>query len=87
MLVLTQPDSYGDFIALAVTTHPQTERGIAIDPSSLVHGSLPLASWIRTDRIVTLNASLVIKAFGRVSEEVITAALTRLCSFVGHRQG
>ena len=31
-------------------------------------GRLPAPSWICTDRIVTLNSSLVIKQFGRVSE-------------------
>ncbi len=83
VVVLTAPDAYGDFIALAVTSRPQTEHGIALDPSDLVQGSLPLASWIRTDRIVTLNASLAIKVFGRASEVVISAALTRLWAFIG----
>jgi len=81
---LTRPDAYGDFIALAAASHPQTDHGVALDPADLVQGSLPLASWIRTDRVVTLNTSLVVKEFGRVSEAVITAALSRLCAFVGH---
>jgi mRNA interferase MazF len=84
VLLLTRPDAYGDFIALAVTSHPQTDHGIALDPADLLQGSLPLASWIRTDRVVTLNTSLVVKELGRVSEAVITAALSRLCAFVGH---
>jgi mRNA-degrading endonuclease toxin of MazEF toxin-antitoxin module len=85
VLMLTRPDANGDFIALAVTSRPQTDHGIALDPADLVQGSLPLASWIRTDRVVTLNASLIIKEFGRVSEAVITAAVSRMCAFVGHR--
>ncbi len=84
MLVLTRPDAYGDFIALPVTSHPQTDHGIALDPADLAQGSLPLASWIRTDRVVTLNTSLIVKEFGRASEAVITTALSRLCAFVGH---
>ena len=28
VLMLTRPDAYGDFIALAVTSRPQTEHGI-----------------------------------------------------------
>lgn len=82
VLVLTRPDAYGDFIALAVTSRPQTDHGIALAATDLVQGSLPLASWIRTDRAVTLNASLVVKGFGRASETVITAALARLCAYV-----
>jgi len=82
--VITRPDGYGDFIAMPITSRPQTDHGIPIDPADLVNGGLPLASWIRTDRVVTLNASLVIKCFGRVSEPVIAKALGLLCAFVGH---
>ena len=84
VLLLTRPDAYGDFIALAVTSRPQTDHGVALDPADLMQGSLPVASWIRTDRVVTLNASLIVKEFGRVSEAVITAAVSRMCAFVGH---
>ena len=84
VLAITGPDSYGDFIAMPVTSRPQPEHGIPIDPADLIIGNLPLASWIRTDRAVTLNASMVIKTFGRVSETAVMAALQRLCAFVGH---
>jgi mRNA interferase MazF len=78
LLLLTRPDAHGDFVALAVTSRPQLDYGVVLDPADLVQGSLPLASWIRTDRVVTLNATLIVKAFGRVSEAVIAAALARL---------
>jgi mRNA interferase MazF len=85
VLAITRPDGYGDFIAMPITSRPQADHGIAIDPADLVHGCLPLASWIRIDRVVTLNASLVIKIFGRVSEPIVATALGRLCAFLGHR--
>ena len=47
-------------------------------------GSLPAASWIRTNRIVTLNVSLVVKTVGRVSERVVAAAVERLCGYIGY---
>ncbi len=84
MLVLSRPDAYGDFVALAVTSRPQTERGIALLPSDLVEGHLPLSSWVRTDRVVTLNAAMVVKKFGRASEAAVMAALDRLCALLGH---
>lgn len=83
VLMLTRPDAYGDFVALAVTYRPQTDHGVALNSADLMQGSLPLASWIRTDRVVTLNASLFVKEFGRVSEAVVTAAVSRLCTFIG----
>src|SRR3954452_10815828 len=77
VLALTAPDSYGDFIALPVTSRPQAEHGLPIAGSDLVTGSLPAQSWVRTNRIVTLNISLVIKTVGRVSERSVAAAAQR----------
>jgi mRNA interferase MazF len=57
LLALTAPDRYGDFIALPVTSRPQTEHALPIAATDLTQGSLPAASWIRTNRIVTLNVS------------------------------
>src|SRR4051812_26307543 len=74
VLALTSEDAYGDFIALPVTSRPQTGFGLPLAPADLVTGSLPVASWIRTNRIVTLNASLMVKTIGRVSERVLMAA-------------
>jgi mRNA interferase MazF len=80
VLVLTAPDSYGDFIALPVTSRPQSDHGLPIAPDDLVSGALPAPSWIRTNRIVTLNVSLVIKSIGRVAKPVVAAAAQRFCA-------
>ncbi len=85
VLMLTQPDAYGDFVALAVTSRPQGEHGLALHPTDLLQGRLPVASWIRTDRVVTLDAGLILKSLGRVSDSVIDTALARLCGLLGHR--
>ena len=84
VLALTAADGYGDFIALPVTSRPQAEHGLPIVATDLVSGSLPTASWIRTNRIVTLNASLVVKTVGRVSESVIAKAVERFCAHIGY---
>jgi mRNA interferase MazF len=86
VLALTTPDSYGDFIALPVTSRPQAEHALPVTASDLVTGSLPAASWIRTNRIVTLNTSLVVKTVGRVSEQVVAAAVERVCSYIGYHE-
>jgi mRNA interferase MazF len=71
VLAITTADSYGDFIALPVTSRPQTEHGLSLTAADLVSGSLPAASWIRTNRVVTLNSELVVKSVGRVSDAVV----------------
>lgn len=83
MLAITAGDSYGDFIALPVTSRPQTEHGLALSSADLVGGSLPAPSWIRTNRVVTLNSALVVKSVGRVSEAVVATAIARLCAYIG----
>jgi len=61
VLALTGPDAFGDFVALPVTSRPQSENGLPHSPADLVQGALPVPSWIRFDRIVTLNSALVVK--------------------------
>src|SRR5262245_50604279 len=84
VLALTASDSYGDFIALPVTSRPQSEHGLPITAADLVSGALPVPSWIRTNRIVSLNASLVVKTVGRISERVVTEAVRRFCAHIGY---
>jgi mRNA interferase MazF len=83
VLALTEPDRYGDFIAIPVTSRPQAEHGVSLTAVDLVRGVLPAPSWIRTDRIVTLNSSLVVKSIGRVSERAVAAAVERFCAHIG----
>jgi mRNA interferase MazF len=82
VLVITSSDSYGDFIALPVTSRPQAEHGLALTAADLASGSLPAASWIRTNRVVTLNSGLVVKTIGRVSERTVSAAVAQLFAYI-----
>ncbi len=82
VLALTASDSYGDFITMPVTSRPQAEHGLPIAATDLSSGTLPAASWIRTDRVVTLNASLVVKPVGHLSEQIVAAAVERLFAYI-----
>jgi hypothetical protein len=57
---------------------------MSITAAALVRGKLPAPSWIRTDRIVTLNTALVIKTIGRVSAGTVDAAVARFCARIGY---
>jgi mRNA interferase MazF len=85
VLALTAPDRYGDFIALPVTSRPQGQHGLTLTAADLVTGRLPAQSWIRIDRIVTLNSSLVVKQIGRVTDRVVSTAVQRFCEHIGYR--
>jgi mRNA interferase MazF len=80
VLALTGPDAYGDFIGLPVTSRPRAEHALPLVQADMTDGTLPLASWIRIDRIVTLSSSLVIKTVGHVSDRVVAEAAERFYS-------
>ena len=86
VLALTGPDSYGDFIALPVTSRPQAEFGVPLNSADLVRGALPAPSWIRIDRIVTLNSTLVAKIIGRVRDNLVSESIERFCAHIGYRK-
>jgi mRNA interferase MazF len=83
VLAVTAPDSYGDFIAIPVTSRPQAEYGLPIAATDVLTGTLPAPSWIRTNRTITLNASPVVKTVGHVSERLVMAAVERFCAYIG----
>ena len=88
VLVLTAPDELGDFIGLAVTSKGYHEAAVALQQQDMSSGSLPKASWIRTDKVFTLNQTLVIKSVGEVSEGVFRQARGAICGKIGcHESG
>jgi mRNA interferase MazF len=83
VLCLTEPDAFGDFLGVAVTSKAHHENSVAIRPEDLVNGELPVESWVRIDRLVTLNQSLVVKGFGAVGTEFLARVIGALCGRVG----
>lgn len=85
VLALTSPDEYGDFIGMAVSSRSHHVNTVPLQNDSLLEGQLPKPSWIRTDRVVTLNASLVLKAFAKTKADVHRQAVHGLCEML-HEQ-
>jgi len=85
VLVLTKPDEYGDFIGMAITTRSHHANTVALQNDSLLEGRLPKPSWIRVDRVVSLNASIVVKAFAKTKADVHRLAVSVLCEML-HKQ-
>lgn len=83
VLALTAPDDDGDFIGMPVTSRSHHRHALAILPTDLVAGALPARSWIRTDRVVTLNVSLVLRSFARLSAQTVAEAVRLLCVHLG----
>lgn len=85
VLALTAPDEYGDFIGMAVSSRSHHSNTVPLQSDSLVEGHLPKPSWIRVDRVVTLNASLVNKVFAHTKADIHRQAVSGLCEML-HKQ-
>jgi mRNA interferase MazF len=84
VLALTGPDRHGDFIALAVTSVEQTEKGLSLTASELCEGVLPKPSWIRLDKVFTLSVASIAKVIGHLEPQTLERAIGGLCRSVGY---
>jgi mRNA interferase MazF len=84
VLALTSPDRHGDFIGLAVTSVPQPPPNRLIDTTHLSMGNLPKVSWVRVDKVFTLDHRLMINALGRVNTSTLEQILAALCDQIGY---
>lgn len=82
VLLLTAPDAQGDFVACPVTSRAGRKHARPLSPDDLVEGALPLVSWVRTDKIVTLHTGLIARRFGRVTAEVRATVAGDACRFL-----
>jgi mRNA-degrading endonuclease toxin of MazEF toxin-antitoxin module len=82
VLALTAPDAQDDFIGCPITSRDRWPNARPLLAADVVDGALPLASWVRTDRIVTLNSGLIIHQIGRVSEDFRLAVASEVCRFI-----
>lgn len=82
VLALSSPDEYGDFIGMAVSSRSHHVNAVPMQNDSLVEGQLPKPSWIRVDRVVTLNASLVSKVFAQTTADIHRKAVSSLCEML-----
>ena len=81
VLALTEPDQLGDFCALPVTSQSYHKNSISLT-AYLKTGELPKPSWVRTDHIVTLNQSLIIKELATCTQALMDITITDLCRYI-----
>ena len=83
VLVVTSPDRHGDFMGLAVTSVETEESAVAIVEGDMATGSLPRESWIRYDKIFTLNSEIVVKTYGSMKDQLLETVMDELCRYIG----
>ncbi|BCB25806.1 hypothetical protein SKTS_06920 [Sulfurimicrobium lacus] len=82
VLMLTAPDGFGDFIALAITSKGYHANAVTLVQDDMEEGVLPKPSWIRTDKVFTLSHDFIVSMVGRVSGKVVEQAVMGLCNKV-----
>jgi mRNA interferase MazF len=82
VLILTDPDAQGDFVACPITSRAGWSHGRLLSQNELVAGTLPLVSWVRTDKVVTLHIGLIVRHFGRVTKEARSMIAADVCRFL-----
>lgn len=83
VLMLTQPDARGDFVAMPLTSQAQPLPAFKLDAGPLpLGGTLPLTSWVKTDTVYSLSEAQVVKTIGRVTDEVRTHCVQHLCRYL-----
>jgi len=82
VLMLTQPDHQGDFVGMPLTSQPQPAPALAPLPGPMaLGGTLPLASWVKTDTVYSLSVTRVIKVIGRLGEDSRAYCVQHLCLY------
>lgn len=83
VLVLQSNDKYGDFIAVAITTRRHSSDSFQLNQADFEAGSLPKISFVRINKIYTLNTDSVLFRCGQLKSEVFSQVQSGLCRGLG----
>lgn len=79
VLILKLPNFQGDFLAVQITSQSGFENALALEQNDFELGLLPKTSYVRPDKLITLNESLVVQRMGRISEKAFTRIQKAVC--------
>jgi len=80
VLILKTVNLQGDFLAVQITSQAGYEGALVLQQDDFALGLLPKTSYVRTDKLVTLNQSLVIQRIGVLSNNAFARIHESVCS-------
>lgn len=86
VLLLSTPDIFGDFLAVAITSQAGHEDAVALQDEDLVEGRLPKTSWLRATKLFSLNRDTVIVKLGCIKPEAFERIHGKICVSLGCQQ-
>lgn len=85
VLVLRPADGFGDFLAVAVTSHAGHVDALPLAQADLDDGLLPKTSYVRVTKLYTLNERVVVRRFGALKQEAFARIHAAICTALGCR--
>lgn len=86
VLLLTELDILGDFLAVAITSQPGHHDAIPLKNDDLINGLLPKQSWIRGAKLFSLNQEAVIARLGSLKPTSFARIHREICIKTGCHQ-
>lgn len=77
--VLRQADAFGDFLAAAITSQAGHDDALTLNPADFLKGTLPKPGYLRSTKLYTLNAHLVVGRFGVLTSDAFARQRTEVC--------
>lgn len=75
---------FPDIVVAAITSNlASTTVGLVVDTQNMETGMLPHQSLVHGDKIYTLSQKLIVKSYGRLSQQVFSDVLTLLDTVLG----
>lgn len=86
VLLLTELDTLGDFLAVAITSQPGHHDAISLKNDDLINGILPKQSWIRGTKLFSLNQEVAVANLGSLKRASFERVHREICMKIGCHQ-
>ena len=83
VMLLTSPDAFGDFLAVAITSQAGHDDAIPLQENDIVNGRLPKISWVRATKLFSLNHDSVVVVLGTLRPEAFERIHGEICLMLG----
>lgn len=83
VLILKAENVQGDFLAVQITSQPGYEGALILMQSDFSVGLLPKTSFVRPDKLITLNKSLVAQRIGILTDAAFARIRQGVCAHLG----
>jgi mRNA interferase MazF len=83
VMLLTSPDAFGDFLAVAITSQAGHDDAIPLQANDIANGRLPKTSWVRATKLFSLNRDFVVVVLGTLRPEAFERIHGEVCIMLG----